>query len=146
MWSFFLKAVIADNAFDATGGNGVAILSQLRCDDIGTGLRVEESCANNQFGHLGGTAVVALWAGLPVDKGLDALLGKSLAHLVVTRFGVGEVLGGLSRSDFSAFALQEHRHFQRCMVVGANRQAALRADEERIFSVVLEHDEPPVII
>jgi len=106
-----LEPVFVDDPLNASRGKRMAVLSQRGGNDLGGSLRVEEPGSDDQFGHFRGAPIVTLWPRFASDQGLEALLGKGIANLVVPGLGIVEALGSFARSDFRALALEEHDEF-----------------------------------
>jgi hypothetical protein len=142
-WSFFLKAEVGNDAFDAAGTDDPAGLAEFLGNDRGGSFGIEEAMANDLADDFVGTAVVAFWAAFMALQGQGAAVGESLSQLEIALFAETELLGGTERSEFLALAFQEHGEFAGDFIVVQDAERTLGPDELLELEIELKHARPP---
>src|SRR5216683_2622456 len=138
-WSFFLKAVVSDDAFDAARTDDPAGLAELLGDDVGGGVGVEEAVADDLADDFVGAAVATFGAAFLAEQGGAAAVGERLAELEVALLREAELACGGGGAEALAFAFDEHGEFAGDLVVGAEGEGAGGADEEQLLEIDVEH-------
>src|SRR5216683_608209 len=141
-WSFFLKAVVSDDAFDAARTDDPAGLAELLGDDVGGGVGVEEAVADDLADDFVGAAVEAFGAAFLAEQGGGAAVGERLAELEVALFTEAELARGGGGAEALALAFDEHGEFAGDLVVWAEGEGAGGADEELLLQIDVEHGAP----
>jgi len=143
-YSFFLKAVLVENALDAAVAEGHAALADFLDDDLGGGIGIEEKVANDLSDDFVGSAIVGFGPPLLVLEAVGAALLKTAQELKVALSGVVVLSGGPRGSQAFTLALQEHGQFQGDFIIGSHRQGAGAAFENEVVEFATQqHDGSP---
>lgn len=139
MWSFFLQAVLGDDAFHAAYADVPSRLVQFLSDDLGGGFRVKKSMANDLPNHFVGSAVIGARPSFLALQSEGALVLEEMKQLIVALFGIAELFGRLLGSQPFALAFMDHGEFEQEVVVGMDFQAALRSNPIDFVMVKEDH-------
>jgi hypothetical protein len=139
LWSFFLKAVLGDDPFDAPRADHPAGLPKLLGDHLRRGVAVEEAVADDLADDFGCSPIVCLWAAFlaPQSEGASSLKGG--AELKVTLLAVAELLGGLERPRVLTLPFDEHPQLVGDLVVLAHIQRTTRPDQRMAREIESRH-------
>jgi hypothetical protein len=130
--SFFLKAILLDDALHAAGADGEAGLAELLGDDVGRGVGVEEAVADDLAFGLVGADGVGLGAALLHQEGRGPSLLETVEHLIIPLSGEAVLAGGLEGAEALALALDEHDQARGDLVAGWDDQFAGRSDDAAV--------------
>jgi hypothetical protein len=143
-WSFFWKAEVFHDAFDAAGTDDPAGLAEFLSKDGGGGFGIEEAMANDLADDFVGTAIVAFWAALTALQSQGAAVGESLAQLEIALFAETELAGGTQGTKLLALAFKEHGQFPSDFIVVQYAECTVgRPDELLELEIELKHAWPP---
>ena len=124
-----MKAVIGDDPLHTADAEREVGLAQLLGNDLGGGLRVEETVAQDLAHGLVGAAVMGFGAGLlGVEGGSSALL-EGVEDLIVALPAIAIFLGDAGDIGLQTLALHKHEEAAGDFVVGLNGQGAGWAGE-----------------
>jgi hypothetical protein len=134
-YSFFLKAVILEDALDAAVTDGHPGLSDFLGDDLGGGVGIEETMADDLSIDFVGSAVVGFGSPFPVPETLGATLAKTSQDLEVMLPGVVVFSSGPRRPEAFTLTFEKHGQFQGDFIVAIDRQRAGLSFENEIVEM-----------
>lgn len=86
-------------------------------DHLGTGVRIEESVANDLAHDIVGAPVVGFRPAWFALEGLGAALTEGMENLEIARLGVSGLFGGLGRAKAETMPFEEHDDFANDFII-----------------------------
>jgi hypothetical protein len=139
LWSFFLKPVFREDAFDAACADHPSGLSQLLRDHLSGSIAIEKAVPNDLSDHLGRSPIVRFGTAFPTSQSPCAVFAIEGAKLKVALLAVTELARRPERSTFPAFPFNEHQQLLRNLIVFADVQDPTRPNQRVVLRIELRH-------
>jgi hypothetical protein len=117
-----LESELGNDAVYSPFADREMTLSEFLSNDLGAGLRIQESVTDDLTDEFLGAPVVAFGASFGAEESLAAFLKEKSSELEVTLTAIAEFGGGMVNAFRAAFAVNEHRDFTRDFVVFGDGQ------------------------
>ena len=124
-----MKAILLDDAVDASGADGETSLAELLGDDVDRGVGVEKTVADDLSLDFVGANIVVFGAGFVGLESCAAMFTIELKQLKISLLGEAEFVGGLGGTESFALAFDEHGEAGDDEVIGENRELSGGADD-----------------
>ena len=124
-----MKAVLFDDAIDATGTEGETGLTELLRDDVDRGVRIEKAVTDDLANEFVGADIVTFGAGLVALESCTSMFTIEFEQLKISLLAEAELLSGLGGTESFALALDEHREAGDNEVIRTNREFSGWADD-----------------
>ena len=124
-----MKAVLLDDADDATNADREAGLAQFLRDDVDRGVGIEEALTDHLANDLVGADIVTFGAGLVALESCASMFTVEFEQLKISLFAEVELLGGLGGAEALALAFDEHGQAGHDKVVRKNGDLSGGADD-----------------
>jgi hypothetical protein len=139
LWSFFLQAVVGQDAFHAADADRPSGLNEFLGDDLRRRIGVEEAVPDHLADDLGRTPIVPLGAAFLAVQSQRAPFAEGGAELEVALLAVAELFGGLERSQAFALTFDKHQQFAGDLILGGYFKPAPWPDQGMSLQIELCH-------